>query len=83
MMHIWEYQCAASVVRRGVMLGFSDRGGTDVTYKFHRLDNAGRPIRYPNGGIMADMVSGPRLKLAKHMDTMTLADYQRTEAEAA
>lgn len=75
MMHIWEYQDATGVTRKGVVIGHSDFGGTDVSMKFHRLDDAGKPIRYPNGGRAVDVVNGPALKCAKHIGTMTPADY--------
>lgn len=67
MLQIWEYPDATDVTRRGIMLGFSDCGGTDVTYKFHRLDDCGEPITYDNGGRCVDMVSGSRLKLARNI----------------
>ena len=75
MLHIWEYQDATGVTRQGVMRGYSDFGGTDVTYKFHRLNNEGKPIRYDNGGRDVDLVSGYKLKQAKRIGGMTLAEY--------
>lgn len=75
MMHVWEYTCAQGVRRKGVMRGFSDRGGNDVSYRFHRLDDAGRPIRYDNGGILLDVVSGPRLKAARRIGGMSPDQY--------
>ena len=75
MMHVWEYQDATGVTRRGVMRGFTDYGGTDVTYRFHRLDNSGAPIRHDNGGRTVDLVSGPALKAAKRVGGMSPADY--------
>jgi hypothetical protein len=67
MLNVWEYETATSEIVQGAMLGFSDHGGTDVTYRFHRLDGAGRPIRYDNGGILMDCVSGSRLKAARRI----------------
>ena len=67
MLHVWEYESATGVLSRGVMLGFSDFGGTDVTYKFHRLGDDGHPVVYDNGGRLVDMVSGARLKAAKRL----------------
>lgn len=79
MLHIWEYQDATGKTRRGVMRGFSEFGGTDVTYRFHRLDDDWRPIRHANGGACMDLVSGFRLKAAKKIGTMTLTEYERAE----
>jgi hypothetical protein len=75
MLHVWEYRDATGVARRGIMRGFTDRGGTDVAYRFHRLDDSGVPIRHPNGGLTVDLVSGPVLKTAKRVGGMTLAEY--------
>ena len=71
--NVWEYQDAIGVTRRGAMLGFSDHGGTDVTYRFHRLDESGEPIRYDNGGFMMDSVSGYKLKAAKRIGNATVS----------
>jgi hypothetical protein len=75
MLHVWEYQDATGVTRRGVMRGFTDRGGTDVTCRFHRLDDSGVLIRHPNGGRTVDLVSGPALKTAKRVGGMTPEAY--------
>jgi hypothetical protein len=75
MLHIWEYPDATGVTRRGVMRGCVDRGGTDVTYRFHRLDESGAPIRYDNGGRCVDLVSGPRTKGARRIGGMTVEAY--------
>lgn len=64
---VWEYDDATGVRRRGLMVGYSDFGGTDVTYRFHRLDDANAPVTYPNGGILLDLVSGARLKEARRI----------------
>lgn len=66
-MTMWEYKDAVGVTRRGIFLGYSDFGGTDVSYRFHRLDENEQPIRYDNGGIHLDVVSGSRLKEAKRI----------------
>ena len=70
MLQIWEYNDAAGVRRKGVMRGFTDRGGTDVTYRFNRLDENGNPIVYANGGHEVDLVSGHALKSAKRVGAM-------------
>jgi hypothetical protein len=74
-LHVWEYRDCTGIVRRGVMRGATERGGTDVTYRFHRLDGSGVPIRYENGGRCVDMVSGPALKAARRIGGMTLEEY--------
>ncbi len=66
---VWEYKDATGVKHRGVMMGFSDFGGTDVTYRFHRLDENNTPIVFENGGISLDLVSGARLKEARRLWT--------------
>jgi len=45
--------------------GQSDYGGTDVTYRFRRLDDDGRRIEYANGGFMLDSINGPKARWAK------------------
>jgi hypothetical protein len=75
MLHIWEYTDATGAPRQGVMRGFTDRGGSDVTYKFHRLDNAGKPLRYDNGGRAVDLVNGPALKAARRVGGMSVEEY--------
>lgn len=76
MLHIWQYQDATGVNRKGVMRGYVDRGGTDVTYRFHRLSDDGKPIRYDNGGTLMDLVSGPALKAASRIGSMSVAEYE-------
>ena len=66
-LNVWEYETTAGATVRGAMLGYSDHGGTDVSYRFHRLGEDGRPIRYDNGGILLDVVSGARLKRARRI----------------
>ena len=75
MLHVWEYQDAVGVTRRGVMRGFSDRGGSDVRYRFHRLDESGVPIRHDNGGRTVDIVSGSKLKAARRVGGMSPDEY--------
>lgn len=74
MLQIWTYQDAMGVQRFGAMTGFSDFGGTDVPYRFHRLGNDGRVIEYPNGGHMLDVVSGSRLKAARRVGAIAPGD---------
>ena len=62
MQQVWEYEDATGATRRGVMLEFSVRGGSDVTYKFHRLGSDGKPVEFRNGGRCVDYCSGERLK---------------------
>ncbi len=80
MIHIWQYQDATGCTRKGAMRGFSDHGGTDVSYRFHRLGDDGTPIRYDNGGICLDVVSGKRLKSATRISGMTMAEYNEGAA---
>jgi hypothetical protein len=70
MRQVWEYKTAAGVLVRGIWLGYSDRGGTDITYRFHRLDQNNKPITHDNGGIELDLVSGSRLLQAKRIGTL-------------
>jgi len=72
--NVWQYKDATSVIRKGAMLKFSDRGGTDVTYWFHRLGEDGKPIVHDNGGITLDLVSGPRLKAATRIGNVQIGD---------
>lgn len=67
MLNVWEYEIAGGVTVRGAMLGFSDRGGSDVSYRFHRLDDSGIPITFDNGGIRLDILSGAPLKAARRI----------------
>lgn len=64
MRQVWKYRDAMDVEREGIFLRFTDRGGTDVSYYFHRLGADGQPTTYPGGGYDLDIVSGARLKLA-------------------
>lgn len=75
MLHIWQYRDATGITRKGVMCGYSDRGGSDISYRFHRLSDDGTPIRYLNGGIQCDIVSGPALKAAQRIGGMSPAEY--------
>jgi hypothetical protein len=58
----WRYTDAAGVDRTGAMEGFSDFGGTDVTYRF----------RQDNGAL--DLVSGSRLKAARRLGNFGSAE---------
>lgn len=55
MKHIWSYKDSTGVQREGAFENFADHGGTDVTYFFRRADGT------------LDVVSGSRLKNAKHI----------------
>ena len=66
-LNVWEYEDCTGVPRNGAMLGSSEFGGTDVTYRYHRLNESGTPIVFDNGGIALDLVSGPRLKAARRI----------------
>lgn len=67
MLQIWSYIDATGATRLGAMRGYSDFGGSDITYRFHRLGGDGLPITHDNGGICLDLVSGFRLKAAKRI----------------
>lgn len=73
MRQIWQYQTQTGQTVRGAMRGFSDFGGTDLNYRFHRLDDAGNPVVYENGGILLDVVSGARLKAARNVTSEYVA----------
>ena len=66
MLQIWEYETYTGK-QRGIFAGFSDFGGTDVPYRFHRLDENGLKIESPNGGVHLDVVQGSLLKSAKRI----------------
>lgn len=71
MRQVWEYTTAAGITARGIFLRYSDRGGTDVTYWFHRLAADGlTPIVYENGGEQIDLVNGARLKAAQRVGAL-------------
>lgn len=70
--NVWQYEDATGIVRKGAMIKFSDFGGTDVTYWFHRLDQEGKPIVHDNGGITLDLVSGARLKAATRIGNVKI-----------
>ena len=67
MLQVWCYMSSRGTAEYGIFQGYSDFGGTDVTYRFHRLGNDGLPICYDNGGIALDCVSGSSLKAAKRV----------------
>jgi len=66
MRQVWKYETSQGWFY-GLFKNFSDRGGTDVTYFFHRLGPDGLPIVFENGGIRLDCVSGSRLKAAERV----------------
>lgn len=80
MLNVWEYQDAIGIPRRGVFLDYKEYSGTDVSYRFHRLDDQGKPIVYLNGGRQCDIVSGAKLKAAQRVAGMTLAAYKEATA---
>ncbi len=65
--NVWRYADATGVQRDGAMVHVTDRGGTDITYWFHRIGEDGRPIVSDNGGICLDLVSGAALKAAQRI----------------
>lgn len=65
--NVWTYADATGVQREGAMVHVTDRGGTDITYWFHRMGEDGKPIAFPNGGIQLDLVSGSALKAARRI----------------
>ena len=74
MLQVWTYQDAMGIQRFGAMQGFSDLGGTDITYRFHRLGADGRIIEYENGGHCLDCVAGARLKEANRVGAMHVSE---------
>jgi hypothetical protein len=71
MRQVWEYETDTGSTARGVFLRYSDRGGTDVTYWFHRLaDDGATPITHDNGGATVDLVAGARLKAARRIGAL-------------
>lgn len=73
MLQIWEYETPTGT-QRGIFAGFSDFGGNDVPYRFHRLDASGRKIEYLNGGVHLDVVQGSLLKSARRIGTMNAGE---------
>jgi hypothetical protein len=67
MLQVWAYPASNGCVYHGIFTGFSDFGGTDVSYRFHRLGDNGLPITFDNGGIRLDIVSGSSLKRANRI----------------
>jgi hypothetical protein len=53
---LWEYEDARGITRRGHMDGFTDHGGTDVTYRFRACDTGELTV-----------ASGARLKAARRI----------------
>lgn len=80
MLQIWEYRDSADVVRLGAFLDFRDYGGTDVSYKFHRLGADGLPVIYENGGKLVDIVAGARLKLARRIGAAKIGEAFKLES---
>ena len=66
MRQVWKYE-TSNGWQYGLFQGYSDHGGTDITYRFHRLGADGLPICFDNGGIRLDCVSGSRLKAAERV----------------
>jgi len=54
MQQVWEFRDTAGVIRLGYFQGFTDRGGTDVSYFFKDVETKALYV-----------VSGTRLKEAK------------------
>jgi hypothetical protein len=69
MLQVWCYTGSDGGAHYGVFQGFSNQGGTDVTYRFHRLGKDGLPITFDNGGMRLDCVSGSSLKAARRVGT--------------
>jgi hypothetical protein len=69
-MNVWCYTASNGCTYYGIFKSFYDRGGTDVSYHFHRLGDDGLPIVFDNGGIRLDIVSGSSLKNAKRVGTV-------------
>ena len=70
MLQVWEYETTGGATVRGAMAGFSDFGGSDVVYRFHRLDDSGRVMTFPGDGRMIDSLGGSRLKAARRIGAM-------------
>lgn len=70
MWQVWSYQSATGEECLGVIAGFNDFGGSDVTYRFQRLGPDGRRIEYEGGGVYLDCLSGARLKAARRVGAM-------------
>jgi len=66
MNQVWRYDTSTGE-HHGIFLRFSDFGGNDVTYTFHRLGSDGMPIVHDNGGRTVDCVGGSMLKKARRV----------------
>jgi hypothetical protein len=73
-LNVWQYEDCTGRICKGAMLGFSDFGGTDITYRFHRLNENGFPIVHDNGSMTLDLVSGSRLKAATRIGNVKIED---------
>jgi hypothetical protein len=68
MLSVWKYLDATGIERKGVFLGYYEYSGTDVGYKFHRInEETGLPVGFNNGGKLVDIVSGHKLKQAERV----------------
>jgi hypothetical protein len=81
MLQVWEYETTAGATVRGAMAGFSDFGGGDVVYRFHRLDDAGRVMTFPGDGRMTDSLGGARLKAARRIGAMEVGGAFEGDAQ--
>jgi hypothetical protein len=77
MNQVWIYPASNGCVYHGIFLGFSDFGGTDISYRFHRLDDQGLPIAFTSAdgkhqGIRLDIVSGSSLKRAQRVGAVEI-----------
>lgn len=74
MRQVWEYMASNNTTQRGLFVKFSDLGGTDITYYFHRLGDDGLVIKYQRDGRHLDCVNGARLKLAHRVGAVANED---------
>ena len=65
MKQVWQYSDATGVERLGAMRGFSDFGGSDITYRFDRIEDGKLSGRL-------DCVSGARLQAARNVTAANL-----------
>jgi hypothetical protein len=74
LMNVWTYRDSAGNQQRGALIKVTDRGGTDITYWFHRLTADNVPTRFENGGFNVDLVSGEALKQAGRIGNLPLPE---------